>query len=274
MRVRLASISTVTCLLAAPSGALGQDALPPGGDAPAFQLDLTKPFFEGSSDAFATSTLDATAVVPVRGELSLFGRVAFAYARLESSTGTMLTSSALSNLRVGAVLGGPRATYGEAHVDLPFAHDFGDGDFAAEVAAVADYEHQERFYADSWSIGASVAHEREVGPGRSFGGRIGGTLWIPTGEGSGFQRDNEAWALYGAFASVLAGPTKVGATVSGLWLLTEASLDFGEATTAYLTPSISLPEARFAPELYGRIPLDDDLQNLNLVLGVRARFGG
>ena len=269
----LAAIYAIASILTLPNGSFAQVDLLRDGDAPSVQLEVMKPFLEDSNYGFATSVLDATVVVPVPRNVNLFGRMSFGYATLETSSGSR-SSSALSNPRVGVLVGGRRATFGEAHVDLPFAQDYGDGDFAAEIGAIADYERQERFIADSWSLGGSVTHERELGSGQVFGGSVGGTLWMPTGDNTGFATENEAWGLFRAFGSLPAGPATLGAALSGVWLFTGEGFDFGQATTGYLTPSISLPGVSFAPQLYGRIPLDDDLPNLNVVIGLRARFGG
>jgi hypothetical protein len=135
-----------------------------------------------------------------------------------------------------------------------------------------DFERQERFLPDYWSLGGAATFERAIDSGASVGARVGGAMMVPTEDAS--YSDSESFAHYAAFVRALIGRARIGGDFSGIWIMTQPQLDFGEATTAYLTLSASLPEVPTVPEAYARIPLDDDLADPAFVLGARVRFGG
>jgi hypothetical protein len=268
---------TVFCLLLAtflalPAPSRAQVGIPREGDRPSVQLEVAKPFFPDDMFGFSqegfgplTSILDATLAVPLGEGPVLFGRLGFAHATLSDQP----SSSVLSNPRVGVAFGGQGRTSAELHVDLPLARELGDDDYATGVAIIADFEHFERWTPDLWAVGASVTPERVLEGGSVIGGRGGATLAIPE------EGDSELLGLYAIYARLPAGSARIGGEISGLAIVSEADLNFAERTTFFLTVTGALPESALAPELYIRLPLDDDVSEaLDLVAGVRVRFGG
>jgi hypothetical protein len=231
-----------------------------------------KPFFDtdgffGDGFGFTTSILDATVVVPFSPGPALFVRMGLAHATIEGAP----SSSTLSNPRLGVLFGEEGATNGELHVDLPLGSEFGDDDYATGMAFLTDFERIERFLPDAWSAGGSVTAESITESDTRFGGRLGANVWVPTEDGA----DAEVIGLFGGFVRVPARSARIGAELSGLVIVSESGLSLGERMTSHLTLSGALPSVAASPEVYVRLPLDDDVSEaLKFVLGLRARVGG
>ena len=268
-RSRTSMVAALLGALALPSVVAAQDTLLPGGDGPWVQLELAKPFFDdGDEVGFITSILDATVVVPTGGP-TLFAGLGLSHATLESTFSGSTSSTTLSNPRIGALFGSAGGMHAEVHADLPLAKEFGDDDFATGVAVLTHYERAEQFLPDSWSLGASLARESGT-EGNVFGGRVGAAFYMPTDD----FNDEELFTNYALFASIPAGSARVGAEVSGRAILSEDDADLGERTTFFLTLTGALPNAGVEPELYARLPLDDDFKDVfDVILGVRVRLG-
>lgn len=253
--------------LLVPAGLEAQTGLYADAATPAVQIEVAKAFFEGDAFGFASSVLDATVLVPMRAGSTLFARWGVSYATADA----LPSSTTTSNLRLGMIFGEPGVTSGELHVDLPIASEYGDDDYATGFAIFTDYERFERFLADAWSVGGSVAPQRELPSGAIVGGRLGATLLMPTEDGP----DSELFVLPGAFATLPAGSARIGAELSASVIMSEEGLSFAQRSIFLGTLSVALPNASAAPELYLRLPLDDDLgEVIDFVLGVRVRFGG
>jgi hypothetical protein len=254
---------------AIPSAVDAQHRLPIGGDRPSVQLELSKPFFEGDDGfGFATAMLDASVAIPLRGRTTLFGMLGITHATIEDVDASTL----IANPRIGLLVGGEGPSYGEIHVDLPLATVIGDDDYAAGVAFASDPERLTRYSEDVWSVGGSFAPVSELESGATLGGRFGADLWIPTES----ENDTEVIGTYAGFARSPLGAAFIEAEVSGFAILSEGDLSFGERTFFLGTITAGFPESALAPELFLRLPIDDDADSLgvNATLGVRLRFGG
>jgi len=245
-----------------------QQELPVGGVGPYLRFELAKPLFDDGpfyGSHFATTAGDVNLVVPVSGALSLYGSVGYAVGEIEERG----WSAAISNTRIGASLGRRGSIHGRAHVDLPLSAEISDG-YATGVARYTFFEEFERYATDSWAVGGSVTAEAEPSPGAYVGARLGGSLVLPTGG----DVDKDAYGLIEIFGDAPAGDARLWFEVSGVALLTDPELDIDQATAFFATVSASLPNYALAPELYARLPIDENLGGIiRFVLGLRVHVG-
>jgi hypothetical protein len=251
-----------------PAFASAQRTLPVGQARPSLHLEFSKPFVSAhgpfTGARLATTVWDASVVVPLGGGPTLFARGGLAYASIEG----LDNSLAIAKPRIGAMIGREAGLRAEAHLDLPFAREFGS-DYASSIAVFTNHEELERFETDSWSVGASGSVEREMDPGAFFGGRLGGTLLMPDGA------DADAFAFVSLFGHTMPNRTRVRIEFAAMMLASGAGLGFGERTTFFASLEAGLPFSRLAPELFVRAPLDESLDGtVPLVVGLRLRVGG
>ncbi len=252
-------------LLLAPLPAVGQlsHALPASDGG--VELAVAKPFFENGDAGAATGVLLARAAIPTSGDFSLFAEWGVSHGTYAGSSGNTTTS----NLALGAAFGSAEATSGSVMVSLPVASESGDDDFATFVGLFTDPDHLERFLPDVWAAEAAVRSLRMLDSGSAVGIRVAGTVMGSSQEGA----DTELYTRYSAFGRVPAGSAHLGAEISGVAILSEGGLDLGERTFHHLTAFAGLPEVGGAPELYVRIPLDSDFNDVvTAVVGVRVTF--
>lgn len=226
-----------------------------------FELGLTKPFFEGGDLGFASSVLHARAAFPMGESSTFFVEGAAAYATSDSET-----SVAIANPRVGVTFGPAEGMAGSLSATLPVATDFGDDDFAVFVGLLSDPHRFETFPPDVWSVEGLLTPRKALESGGMVGGRLGLTVVGSTDEG-----DTELFSRYGAWLEVPTGSARLGAELSGSGILSEGE-GFGDRTMHQVTVSVGFPESRARPELFIRVPVDDDLDGLDLLVGLRLAF--
>ena len=248
--------------------ASAQRPLPLGTGGPVVRLDVAKPLFDAGifRDAHvASGVLDASLVLPLGGSMSLFGQLGISVGEI-AGTGW---SSTLSNPRLGAALGRERGLRASVYTDLPLAQEMG-GAFASAVGRYTHFQEWARYGTQTWTVGASGSAEAELGPGAFVGARLDGTLLLPVEEAAG----RDALGLVTFYGDAPTGSARLWIELSALALFTQPELSFSERSTFFGTVSLSLPVARFAPEAYVRIPLDENLSGvISFVLGVRAHLG-
>ncbi|HET9947661.1 MAG TPA: hypothetical protein VFQ22_01925 [Longimicrobiales bacterium] len=247
-------------ILAESHPSAGQERLPAHIPRSVLLLDGARPFFAQDGFGAITSVWDATLAVPATPTVSVFARLGFTLVEFRDRR-----TSAVSRPRLGVIL---ERWWGglEAHVDLGA---WGELDEATLVGAIADIERAERYGVTGWAAGASVAPEWSLPDESTLQARAGLNV-LKAGEGG----DDELM-LVGALAwRPVFESVRLTIEPSVLWNVTsDDGLDESSVTSATL--GAQLHRVAGAPELYVRVPLDDDLQDaLDLVLGVRARVGG
>jgi hypothetical protein len=255
-------------LSATVESAAAQRGLPLGTGGPVLRLEIAKPIFDLGvfRDAhLASSTLDASLVLPLEGSVSLFAQLGMGIGEI---TGVGWGAT-ISNPRIGAAVGGARGPRASVHTDLPFLPEMGSS-FGTGVGRFTRFEEWSRYGPDTWGFGASASAETELGPGALVGARIDGALLLPMVDGV----DRDAYGVVAVFGDAPAGSARLWLELSGLVLFTRPDLDIGQRTTVAGTIALSLPLARFAPEAYVRIPVDENLSGIvSFVIGVRAHIG-
>jgi hypothetical protein len=263
------TVSGLCVLLGPPAAVAGQMWLPVDAQRSTLRLDVAKPIFDIGPfrDAhLATTVWDATVIVPIEGAPTLFARLAFSVGQI-GETGWDAT---LSKPRLGAIVGRDRGLHGELHVDLPLGREMG-GDFATGVGRYTHYEEWERYGPGTWSVGGSVTAESEVSPASFLGARAGATLLMPTQEGI----DRDLLGALALFGEAPAGRARFYFELSSFMLFTEPGSSFNDKTWFFAGASVALPNDRFAPEAYVRVPLDESVSAImSFVLGLRVHLGG
>lgn len=254
-------------LLVAPGSAVAQRELPLGMDGPTLRIELTRPLFglgQLREAHFATSVWNATVLVPVNGWPTFYAQLGFGVGEIAGGW-----SGALANPRIGALFGRPTGLSASLHAALPLAQQMGD-DFARVVGSYAHFEEWDRFGNASWALGVSGTAKTELDPGAFVGVRLGGTILVPTQSGL----DSEAFATVALIGDAPAGPARLWIELSGIGVLTEPERTFLEVTSFFGTISVSLPNERFAPEAYVRVPFDEAVSSVvSFILGARMHIG-
>jgi hypothetical protein len=242
----------------------------PGG--PKLEVVAVKPLFkdlEGYGFGTATSVGSVRATMPGNGPFAVFGELYLAHA-----TALGESSTTLSNLALGIALGTGGRTTGALTLTLPTLHEWGRNGLATQVGAFTDFEDPGRFDADAWGVGGSLdipvgsADPQPTAPTAAL--RLGASFVAPTRSD---YRDPEAYAQFGVIGRAPAGAARLSALLSGMAILSQSGLSFGQRSLFALTLSAGLPEVSSAPELFLRLPLDKDLRDVaRAFVGVGLAF--
>ena len=282
-----ALVITVALVPTFPTSAQGQEGLPIGGDGVSVRLELLKPSIEEDgrfpgSAAFglATSMISVDVAIPAPLGTTVFVNAGFFYANRLDEYAHRLRSpynATISNPRIGVLFKGPGIFEGHVHVDLPLAKEIGLAYYSSAAARLTDTERRERFDPNGWSVGGSVTPKLLWPSGAFIGVRLGTTIWIPTVDWAERYRYSRFAVL---IAHVPVGPLRVGGGFSGVATIgTPFLLHPLDPTDTWLylwRLSVGLPHVALAPEVFVRIPADDDLERegFGTAVGVRVRFGG
>jgi hypothetical protein len=271
MRFLGATATLVACSWALSGGSTqlsGQRYLAAGGEAPALHLEITKPFVSNDGPfagaRFASSGWDASVTYPLGSGPTLFARMGLMYGAIEGLDGSL----ALTNPRVGVLVGSETGRRAELHVDLPLATDFG-GTYATGMGIFSNYEEHERFLPDTWGLGATGSVRLEAGPGAFLGARAGGRVLVPT------EGDTDVYATVSVFGDAPTDETRFRIEFASLYLISREGVDFTERSTFFGSLDITWPLIRFSPTLFVRVPIDNTLDaTVPIAAGVRVHFGG
>lgn len=265
------------CLV--PMAAAAQLTHPVPASSSRVELALSRPSLQDQDLGAATGLLLARLTVPVGAHVSLFAewgashasRALDLYSPSPSSYYDPATSSGTvtANLTLGSVFGDPEGTSGSLTGSLPVSHQSGNGSVASGVALFGDVDHVERFAPEAWAVEGALRSSRRLDSGGHLGVRVAAAV---VGSGRAYV-DTELYGRYALFGDALAGPVSLGAEMSGVALLTEGELDFGQRSHHQLTLSAGLPGILASPHLFVRLPLDSDLRDVvKSVVGLRVTF--
>lgn len=254
--------SLMVLLIPAVAGAQLTEPMPE--DGPVVAFELAKPFLEdGDGFGFFSTALRGTVVAPLGDRLSFLGELG-----LTTATANDSRSTTLSNLELGLLFsndeGMPR---GRLTVVLPTSAEFGDDDFAFLIGWLSDPDRVDRYAEELWSVNGLFTPTRRLESG-TLGFKVGGSAMVPTGDG-----DAEFFGRYGVFVTQSTGTARFGAELTGQAILSEGGLDFGERTIHQLTILAGLERSGPSPELFVRVPLDEDISDVvNVIVGLRVVF--
>jgi len=232
-----------------------------GGGASAVELSLGKPLMGENYD-------------PLTGGLGVEARLArglrsgfIFYGVFVRSNAGQAKSAVLGNPTVGMWMrrGGVPL---EVEVSLPLMQEWGDDNFATDVARLSDLQYRERYLPGRWALSAAMTPQWVSGDGSSGGIYLGGIAVLPHADYALDVRARyEAWFRL-RFPAHVQGGARFAGTVR---LSGDGGLD--QRTQQSLALFLALPTVRGYPELSFRFPVDIDLQDyVTGVVGVRVRF--
>lgn len=223
-------------------------------------MEVSKTIFEEAEFDFYTSVIRGRLLTPMNDRVYFSADIGLSIAGSEFAS-----STTLSNPEVGVLIAGDDGrTRGYATVVLPLAQEFGDDDFATGLGILYDIERIDRFPPDLWSVNAVATPVIDVGQNAEMHLVMGGSVVIPKEEG-----DAELFGRYGVSLARQWERFRIGAELSGYGIVSEGGLSLSERTIH----QVSLKAGRSAGSgLFVRVPLDDELQGVDAIVGVSWVF--
>jgi len=227
-------------------------------------VELTKGFFEGSDLSFYTSVVRGRVLAPISDGVAFLGEWGLSIAGSDGFG----SDATLSNPELGlAFLDDDARSKGYVSVIMPIARGFGDGFNSVQTAVLTDFNWFERFSDDTWSVNAAVTPS----PALSEGGatrldlELVGSALIPRGGG-----DAELLSRYVVGLSHSTGTVRLRADVEGLAILSEGDLSLSERTIHQIVVGMNGVDG--GPGFFLRIPVDDQMEGVDLTLGATFTF--
>lgn len=226
-------------------------------------LELAKPFIGDAGLSWYSSTIRVRLLTPVGATTALLADGGLSIAGTDFGS-----DETLSNPELGiAFLGDDRESDGYLSVILPIGRELGDDDASVAVAALSNFTWFDRFAEDLWSVNAGYTPETTLGA--SGASRLNlelvGSLMIPQEGG-----DNEFFTRYVVGVSQDTSTLRLRADLEGLMIVSEGDLSLGERTTHQLVVGVDGLDG--GPGFFVRIPVDDDLQQVDAVVGATFTF--
>ncbi len=246
---------TATTPLSAQAPYMGRDPVP------AVWLDLAYPTWDGI-DGFTAFVFNAGGRLRIGKATVLVAEVPLVQASMDNTTenGFMIGNPYLGvRQEVGTVTA-------ELGLRLPVVGD--SAPQAAEAAGLyGDFDRGEAYLENLWSFRGDAEWETNVSNGLRLVAGAGVSLWTEEGQ------ESEWWVNYRAGAGYVHPRAVLMAWFSGRWNATNENQDFGRASAHQLALSVTDAQGRFRPAAFIRIPLDEELDILKLVLGVGVTYG-
>jgi len=259
--IKISMTFLVAAALAMPLGAAGQlDHLRPSEKA-TVALELSKPFIGDIGLSWSSSLIRGRLLAPIGAKTHFMVDWGLSHARIDGTT-----STTLSNPELGIVFStDARAPLGFVSVVLPLAQEFGDDDSATFTGLLSDLEHPERFISELWSVNAGLTPSTRAGPGTALDFLFAASVKIPKNNG-----DTELFGRYGFGVSNETDLVRYYAELTGLAIVSEGGLSFGDRTLHHLSAGINGLSG--GPGFFVRVPLDDDLGGLDVIVGLTFTF--
>lgn len=227
-------------------------------------VELTKGFFDSSDLSFYTSVVRARVLAPISDGTAFLGEWGLSIAGSDGFG----SDATLSNPEVGlAFLDGDARSKGYVSVIVPIAQGFGDGFNSVQTAVLTDFNWFERFSDDVWSVNAAITPSgalSEDGATRVDLELVGSAL-IPRGGG-----DSELFSRYVVGLSHDTGTLRLRGDVEGLAIISQGDLSLSERTIHQLV--FGVDGVRGGPGFFLRIPVDDEMEGVDLTLGATFTF--
>lgn len=203
---------------------------------------------------------------PVGDNLSLIASLPVSHFEAGGSAFGDISETAIGNPYIGGRFGSRNSTEisFEAGVHLPLASADDTGLLTGQLL---ENHNLGRFLTETMTLSGLLRYrqDRESGIVLRAGG--GPDLWIPTEDGPSTEL---AVTYYGQML-YRADAITVGAGFTGLTLITDDDLSYGDRTLNDLGVMGSYRSGNFRTGAYLRVPLDDEVNDfLNFVLGIHA----
>ena len=145
--------------------------------------------------------------------------------------------------------------YGQIGGRIPVAPD--DKWYAASLGMRADFDRREAFIDDLLMIGGRLGGRLNDRFSSKVNLFAGPTFWIPVGDAKG--EDTEMFLDYGLQFWMQSEVARVGAGITGRWILTGEGGNFAERTIHQFGFAANFGSGSFRPGFHIRVPLDNDL---------------
>ena len=226
-------------------------------------VQVSKAFIGDSELSWYTSTVRGRLLAPA-GE-----RVAFLADWGLSMAGTDFGSDwTLANPEVGiAFLDDDDQAVGYLSVLLPLARGFGDDDVSVFTGTVTDFTWLDRWSDNVWSVNGGYTPSLPLGDSETarFNLALTGSVIIPEEGG-----DTELFSRYVLGFSQDTETLRIRGDLEGLAVISESDLSFGDRTIHQIVLGVDGLDG--GPGFFVRIPVDDNLDEVDAVVGATFTF--
>jgi hypothetical protein len=258
---KLASIAVAIMITTTPTAVGAQLTHMAGGSDRTFGLEVGKAFIGDSGLKWYTSTVRGRLLAPLGASAHLIADWGVSIAGTDGGT-----DATFANPEVGI---GFRNQEGKTRalltVVLPFAFGVGDDDASVATGAITDVLWPERYADEVMSINAAVTPSTALGERTQLMADIYLSALVPTGDG-----DTELFSRYGLGVEHELDTVRLRGALEGLAILSESDLSFGDRTLHRLL--LAVDGIGGGPGAFVQIPLDDELEGLDAVVGLTFTF--
>lgn len=223
-------------------------------------LEILKPDLAGPDfTSFMSSAWFVSGMFKMQERLFLASEFPIAYLGYDSEYGLDKSYTSIGNPYFGLeVYARNTSFFAEFGVRIPLSSK-DEEDNALSLGALTDFtERLEAFATDIVPVHFALNYRYENTSGFFVRLRSGPNLWFAKGD----RDDEELLMKYTAQLGYASSQFRIIGGISGLWLLSEDNLNFGERTWHQLGFETNLRLGMLQPAFYLRIPLDEDLRNL------------
>ena len=234
---------------------------------PTFKDDLFNEFTFISSAIFVSGRFSISENIMFVGELPI------AYAKrkdvkiVDPSTGqTLFEQSFDAETMIGSPYVGLELhkagsnSFFEIVARLPVAQD--NKGNASELGVAADFDRFEAFVPDLTTLTGNLNYQRKNVSNVVLRLRGGASVFFPK------DSDTEVFLDYSGQIGFEGQQISLIGGITGIMIVTESDLDLGERTVHHLGATAAINLGTVSPGVHFRIPIDDQLDNIDYVLGL------
>jgi hypothetical protein len=258
-------VSSALLVLLASSGLEAQEIWPLLTERNYVRVEAMRSSWEDADIGFFNGVLDLSLARQMGERQRLV--ISFPISRFSPEEST-LAGTKVGNPYLGIDLGGfVSGWYGQVGARLPIMSDSEAS--AAFIGTLTDFDRAEAFLVDVTSLIGTVGYRHRESSGLMVQGRLGGSLWLATGDAAG---DSELLAHYGFRVGYDRERILLGLGLTGRLLVTEE--DAEDRGTHQITLDLGYRLGRFIPSVGLRLPVEEELSNvLNSVVIVSLKLG-
>jgi hypothetical protein len=255
-------LSIATAIACIPSAADAQLSEMRAGQATRYGVELTRGLYEGDGLAWYTSTVRGRVLTPLSASARLLVDAGLSLA----GVGGGGMDGTFTNPELGVVFV-DEDNEARAHftVVLPIGFGFGDDDASVGTGFLTDLHRPDRYFDELFSVNAGITPRASVGASTSLTSELTAAALIPRNDG-----DAELFARYGIGLRHDANVVRLSSRLEGFAIVSQGNLSFGERTLHRVVLSAERPQS--GPGFFVQVPLDEDLQGIDAVVGFTFVF--
>lgn len=260
MKRYLAIAMAIACF---PSVARAQlDQMRSGPDA-RYGIELARGFYEGDGLAWYTSTLRGRMLAPISPSARLLVDVGLSLAGVDDGG----ADGTFANPELGLVFVDEAGeSRGHLTVVLPIGFELGDDDVSTGSGFLTDFFRPDRWADDLVSVNAGVTPRAALGDATELTSELTAAAMIPTADNG----DAELFARYALGLRHRTPALRLSGSIEGFAIVSQGDLSLGERTLHRLL--LAIDGTNGGPGLFVRVPLDEDLEGIDAVLGLTFAF--